>query len=65
MEEEINIKDKYPWVINVPDHLLPQINKIIGNLDGFYYSLQKNGHYLPERRSKAINGEYLWKVHTQ
>jgi len=38
---------------------------MIGNLPNFYFSLQKKGYYLPERKSKAINGEYLWKVFTK
>ena len=37
---------------------------MIGNLPNFYFSLVKKGYYLPERKSKAITGEYLWKVYT-
>jgi len=64
MDEERQLVEIYPWIRNVPTKLKPLLNSMIGNLNNFYYSLQKKGFYLPERSSKAINGEYLWKVYT-
>ena len=56
--------DRYPWIKDIPPKLKPLLNKLIGNLTNFYFSLVKKGFYLPERKTKAINGEYLWKVFT-
>ena len=65
MQDERGLAERLPWIRNVPPNLIPLLNKLIGNLPNFYFSIQKKGYYLPERKSKAITGEYLWKIYTK
>ena len=64
MQEERKQQRQEEWIREIPSHLKPLLNQMIGNLSSFYQSLCKKGIYLPEKGSKAIHGEYLWKVFT-
>ena len=59
VEREPSLIQKYPWIAEVPNKLKPLLNKMIGNLPNFYFAVQKKGFYIPDEKSKAINGEYL------
>ena len=47
---------------NIPPEILPQLNQLIKSKQSFYLALADKGHYLPSYDSKAITGQYLWKV---
>ena len=65
MSVELGQEREIDWIKKVPEHLKPLLNNLIGNLKSFHKSLCKKGLYLPALKSRAIHGEYLWKVFTK
>ena len=37
---------------------------MLDNIDNFYYTLLKQGYYLPKIKSRAITFDHLWKLFT-
>ena len=63
-EEEEKVDDQTLFYKDIPEHLLPFLNKLIRNKENFYVALVMEGYYLPEYESRAVTGEFLWKVFT-
>jgi len=40
------------------------LNKLIRNKENFYIALIMESYYLPVYESRAVTGEFLWKVFT-
>ena len=60
--EEILNQQEFPDLKfkEIPEHLLPYLNKLIQNKSNFYMAVAQKGFYLPKYDSRAITGQFLW-----